>query len=76
MKTLIALLFLAAAAPASRADYCQPFVVRTCEVCRKTECRWAKDDCGRRYSYEVKVITYRSYLSDGATTTFTRVYRA
>ncbi len=76
MKTILALLILATAIPAARADYCQPYLVRTCEVCRSSECRYASDHCGRRYSYEVTVITYRSYYSNGSTATFTRSYRA
>lgn len=62
--------------PAARADYCQPFVTHTCVVCSRTECRWTKDACGRHYSYEVKVVTYRSHYSNGQTTTFSRTYRA
>jgi hypothetical protein len=76
MKTILTLLILATAIPAARADYCQPYLVRTCEVCRNSECRWTTDHCGRRFSYEVTVITYRSYYSNGSTSTFTRSYRA
>jgi len=76
MKTLLALLVLAAAVPAAQAGTCQPYVTQTCVVSSKTECRWAKDHCGRRYSYEVKVVTYRSHYSDGQTSTFTKTYRA
>jgi len=76
MKTILALLILATTLPAARADYCQPYLVRTCEVCRNSVCRYAYDHCGRRYSYEVTVITYRSYYSNGSTSTFTRSYRA
>lgn len=76
MKTLLTLLVLATAIPAAKADSCAPFVTHTCVVSRKNECRWATDQCGRRYSYEVKVVTYRSYYSNGLTSTFTRAYRA
>lgn len=76
MKTLLTLLILATAVPAARADYCQPYVVQTCVVCSRTECRWAVNSCGRRYSYEVRVVTYRSHYSNGQTSTFTRSYRA
>ncbi len=55
--------------------YCAPYVLKTKEVCRRTECRWAKDHCGRRYSYMVTVITYASYYSDGTCRQFTRSYR-
>ncbi len=75
MKTLLTLLILATAVPAARADYCRPYVTHTCVVCGRTECRWATDHCGRRYSYHVRVVTYRSYYSDGQTATFTKAYR-
>ena len=80
MKTFITILTLVittAAAPLAQASECyRPVVVRTCEVCRNNECRWATDSCGRRISYMVTVITYRSHYSNGATSTFTRTYRA
>jgi hypothetical protein len=76
MKTLLTLLILASAVPAARADYCQPYVVSTCVVCARTECRWATDHCGRRYSYEVRVVTYRSHYSNGAACNLTKSYRA
>jgi hypothetical protein len=76
MKTLLTLLLLATAVPAAKADYCRPYVTHTCVVCSRTECRWATDHCGRRYSYHVRVVTYRSYYSNGQTSTFARSYRA
>lgn len=76
MKTLLALILLATAAPTLQAGHCAPYVVSTCVVCSRTECRWATDHCGRRFNYEVRVVTYRSHYSNGATTTFTQAYRA
>ena len=76
MKTLLALLILAAATPAVQAGHCTPYVTHTCVVQARTECRWAADHCGRRYSYEVRVVTYRAYYSNGGTATYTRTYRA
>jgi len=64
MKTLalftIALL-TACSAPDARAASCKPYVTHTCVVKARTECRWAVNTCGKRYSCEVKVVTYRSY---------------
>jgi hypothetical protein len=77
MKTLLALLVLATALPASvQAGSCAPYVTHTCVVNTRTECRWATDHCGRRYSYEVKMVTCRSYYNNGKTSTFTKAYRA
>jgi hypothetical protein len=78
MKTiaLIAIALITTfATPAARADYCRPYVTHTCVVDSRTECRWITDSCGRRYSYEITVVTYRSYYSNGETVTFTRSYR-
>jgi hypothetical protein len=58
------------------AAYCAPRLICTKEVCRRTECRWATDHCGRRYSYEVTVITYANHYSDGSRNVFTRTFRA
>jgi len=76
MKTLLTLLILTIAVPAVRADYCKPRVTHTCVVCSRSECRWATNSCGKRYSYEVRVVTYRSHYSNGQTATFTKAYRA
>lgn len=57
-------------------DYCAPRYLCTKEVCRRTECRWAKDHCGRRYRYEVTVITFADHYSDGSRRTYTKIYRA
>lgn len=57
-------------------DYRAPCYVRTKELCRHIECRWAKDHCGRRYAYEVTVITFADIFSDGSRRTYTRTYRA
>jgi hypothetical protein len=79
MKTIAILaiaLITACAAPSAKADYCRPYITHTCVVHSRTECRWATDYCGRRFSYEVRVVTYRSYYSNGQSTTFTKTYRA
>jgi hypothetical protein len=51
---------------------CQPTYVCTKVVSCRTECRWAKDHCGKRYAYEVKVITYADVYSDGSTRTYSK----
>jgi hypothetical protein len=77
MKTLLALLVLATTIPASvQASSCAPHVTHTCVVNSRTECRWATDHCGRRFSYEVRVVTYRRHYSNGQTSTFAKTYRA
>ena len=53
-------------------DFCTPRHVCTKELCRRTECRWAKDHCGRRVSFEVVVITFADFYSDGSSRTYTR----
>lgn len=89
MKTLlltviIALLGFAAAPTASASDYsyryhtvgyCKPYVVHTCVLSSRIECRWGRDHCGRSYTYHVKVITYRATYNTGATTIYSRTVR-
>lgn len=74
---LVALTLLATPAKADscRPRYvsCAPTYVRTCVVDTRTECRWATDHCGRRYAYEVTVITYADVYSDGSQRRYTRV---
>lgn len=72
----IALALVTTCTSPARADYCRPFVTHTCVVCSRIECRWATDACGRHFSYEVKIVTYRSHYSNGQTTTFSKTYRA
>ncbi len=88
MKTILALaiaLFTFAATPATTqacdysvvtVGYCAPTVVCTKEICRHSYCRWATDYCGRRYSYEVTVITFADYYSDGSCQRYTRSFRS
>jgi hypothetical protein len=79
MKTtaLLAIaLITACAAHSAKADHCRPYVTHTCVVHSRTECRRATDHCGRRYPYEVRVVTCRSYYSNGQSRTFTQTYRA
>jgi hypothetical protein len=52
---------------------CRPTYVSTRVVSTRTECRWATDRCGRRYSYEVTVVTYADVYSDGSQRRYTRV---
>jgi hypothetical protein len=56
--------------------HCAPTYVSTKEVCRRTECRWATNYCGNRYSYQVVVITYADYYSDGSSKQYSRTTRA
>ncbi len=79
----IAALTLIAAVPSAEAGYgyscqhyCRPVYCSTVVVCRHTECRWATDHCGRRYSYHVTVVTYADVYSDGSRRTYTRTFRA
>jgi hypothetical protein len=78
MKT-IAILSLAlitvTATPSAKADYCRPYITHTCVLHSRTECHWATDHCGRRYAYEMRVVTYRSFYSNGRSSTFTKTYR-
>ena len=52
----------------SHYNHCTPKVykVRTCEIDRCSYKKMAYDHCGRRYSYLVTVITYKTYYSDGS----------
>jgi hypothetical protein len=77
MKTLLTLLILAAVLPSAvQGGYCAPYITQTCVVDSRLESRWATDHFGRPYSYHVRVVTYRSYHSNGAITLFTRVHGA
>jgi len=69
-------LITACAAPSAKAEYCRPYITHTCVVHSRTECRWATDQCGRRYSYEVRVVSYRSYYNNGQNRNFTKTCRA
>jgi hypothetical protein len=75
MKTLLVLCILAFAAPAALAGHCAPHVTHTCVISRSTQCRWATDSCGHRFRYEVTVMVYRHYLSDGTSRTVRRTVR-
>lgn len=73
---LVVLTFAIAVPASAEAGNCGvPYVTHTCVVKTHTEYRWAKDACGRRYSYEVLVTTYRSHFSNGQTSTFARATR-
>lgn len=52
-----------------------PVYTGTRVIACRTECRWAKDECGRRWSYEVNVTTYADFYSDGSRKTYTRTTR-
>ncbi len=52
-----------------------PIHVCTKVIAARTECRWATDSCGRRYSYEVKIVTYADVYSDGSARTYARTIR-
>ncbi|WP_133796515.1 hypothetical protein [Prosthecobacter fusiformis] len=55
---------------------CQPVYSHTKVIACRTECRWALDHCGRRYSYEVKVVTYADVYTDGTLRTYTQEVQA
>lgn len=87
MKTILTLafaLFSFAAAPSvtqacdtyRTVSYCVPTLVCTREICRSIQCRYATDHCGRRYSYEVTVVTYANIYSDGSSQQYTRSFRS
>ena len=79
MKTIAILaiaLITATVTPSAKADSCRPHITHISVVHSRTECRWATDHCGRRYSYEVRLVSYRSYYSNGRSSTFTKTYRA
>jgi hypothetical protein len=57
-------------------SHCAPYYVTTKVLCRHYECRYAKDHCGRSYSYRVAVTTYADVYSNGSQRTYTRVERA
>ena len=57
-------------------SHCAPYYVTTKVLCRHYECRYAKDHCGRTYSYRVAVTTYADVYSNGSRRTYTRVERA
>ena len=79
MKTIaiLAITFISAcAAPSAQADSCRPYITHTSVVHSRTECRWATDHCGRRYAYEMRVVTYRSFYSNGQSSTFSKTYRS
>ena len=89
MKSILTLAIAAAtlfaAVPSAEAGYrrtyepqysCRPVYLCTKVICRRTECRWATDHCGRRYHYNVTVVTYADHYSDGSRNTYTRTFRA
>jgi hypothetical protein len=68
--------FSFAAAPSVQASDCHRAQYSyTKTIGCRTECRWAKNSCGRRYSYEVKVVTYADIYTDGSRRTYTKVVR-
>ncbi|MDF1659183.1 MAG: hypothetical protein P1U58_16315 [Verrucomicrobiales bacterium] len=52
--------------------HCTPYVVRTSEICRRCETRTGYRPCGSVYYYNVTVVTYRDYYSNGSSRTYTR----
>lgn len=48
------------------------YKIRTIEVCRRQECRTAYYPCGRPYTYQVTIVTYRDIYSNGSSNTYTR----
>jgi hypothetical protein len=90
MKTLLALLTLAAVTPAAHAGTCpspapaycppkasaKPAYAYTKKLATRTECRWYTDKCGKRASYEVTYVTYADYYTDGSHRTYTKEIRS
>ena len=57
-------------------SYCAPYRTSTCEIRQRSYCETAYDRCGNRYRFNVTVVTYRDYFSDGSSRTYTRSYRS
>lgn len=53
-------------------DCGRPYLVRTSEICRRYERRTGRRPCGAYYHYNVTVITYRDFYSNGSSRTYTR----
>ncbi|MEM1442599.1 MAG: hypothetical protein AAGF67_09670 [Verrucomicrobiota bacterium] len=53
--------------------HCTPYLVRTAEIGRHCETRTGYRPCGSIYYYNVTVVTYREFYSNGSTRTYTRV---
>ena len=52
-----------------------PRYVSTRELYRTVQTQWAYDGFGNAYPYNVMVITYADYYSDGSSRSYTRTYR-
>jgi hypothetical protein len=52
-----------------------PRYVSTRELYRTIQTQWGYDGYGNAYSYNVLVITYADYYSNGTSRTYTRSYR-
>ena len=52
---------------------CTPYVVRSMEIGRHFETRTGYRPCGAIYYYNVTVITYRDFYSNGTSRTYTKV---
>ena len=59
----------------SYAPSCAPRYVSTSEVYRTVQTQWAYDSFGNAYPYNVMVITYADFYSDGSSRSYTRTYR-
>ncbi len=51
---------------------CTPYVVRTAELGRHFETRTGYRPCGAVYYYNVTIVTYRDFYSNGSSRTYTR----
>lgn len=52
--------------------HCTPYVIRTSEIGRHCETRTGYRPCGAVYYYNVTIVTYRDFYSNGSTRTYTR----
>ncbi|MAS93637.1 MAG: hypothetical protein CMO55_10635 [Verrucomicrobiales bacterium] len=64
----VALFSTVSAEAGYRDNHCtsRVYKIRTCEVDRCSYKKWAYDHCGKRYSYLVTVVTYKTFYSDGS----------
>jgi hypothetical protein len=62
-------------APRCVPQYVAPRYVSTTELYRTVQTQWAYDSFGNAFPYNVMVITYADYYSDGSSRTYNRTYR-
>ena len=55
--------------------YCPPRKIRTCIVHTCYRTKYYFDHCGHKRYYRIKIVTYRSYYSNGTSRSYTRTFR-